>query len=260
MKRIKQIQTADAVRFFQKSMMEKYKLVTYTNKNEPAVFMGCYHARDLNKILQHRGLSIVLWLGTDALRYLQRPNVADSLRGENIRHIAQSEYIARDLDKVGLKYKRINIATSNYKANPVPLGDTVYMYYGGNQEHFQNFYNYPLFKEIQEELSSIKFLAACRGRFKPIEMPAVYENCFMGLRLTPHDGLAETVVEMGMMGRRCVWNEPFPGCYQWENKEDVKNAILKEHKNIGKTNTQLIKEVERYIETGTDWLKEKYWI
>lgn len=257
--KIKQILTSKAVRFFQRSMMQKYNLNPYNSIHKPALFMGCYNPRDANEIYRHKSLAVILWVGTDAMRYLQSPNIADSLKASHIKHIAQCEYIAKDLDRVGLEYKRLNISTSNYKRNPVPLGKSVYMYYGGNDAAFKNFYNYPLFIELSEELKHIQFISSYRGKFKPVEMPAVYEDCFIGLRLTPHDGLAETVVEMGMMGRRCVWNEPFPGCYQWKDKEDVKNAILKEHENIGKTNIQLTKDVEKYLETGTDWLKLNFW-
>jgi len=254
--RIKQIMTSPEVRFFQKSIMEKYKLVQYNDKYNPALFMGCYHNKDLNRILQHKAFAVILWVGTDAMRYLQKPDIADSLRASHIKHIAQCEYIARDLDRVGLKYKRLNISTSNYKKNPVPLGKSVYFYHGITK---RDFYNYHLFIDIAEELRHINFINGYTGKFKPTEMPAVYEDCFIGLRLTPHDGLAETVVEMGLMGRKCVWNEPFPGCYQWKNKEDVKNAIFKEYKFVGTTNAKLAKDVEKYLETGTDWLKGSFW-
>jgi len=257
--KIKQILTSGSVIFFQKSMMEKYNLNPYKSIHEPALFMGCYNSKDINRIYRHKSLAVIFWTGADAMRYLQSPNIADSLRASHIKHIAQCEYIVRDLDRVGLKYKRLNISTSNYKRNPVPLGKSVYIYYGGNDAAFKNFYNYPLFIEISNELKNIQFISGYRGKFKPIEMPAVYEECFIGLRLTPHDGIPHTVIEMGMMGRKCVWNEPFPGCYQWKNKQDVKNAILKEHENIGKTNVELAKQVEKYLDIGTNWLKESFW-
>ena len=90
-------------------------------------------------------------------------------------------------------------------------------------------------------------------------MPEIYKSSFIGLRLTPHDGLPETVLEMGMMGRRCVWNGDFPGCYRWETEQDIIDAILKERENIGKTNYKLVEDINNYMEQGNDWLKTKYY-
>ena len=75
-----------------------------------------------------------------------------------------------------------------------------------------------------------------------------------------HDALSNTVCEMGMMGRRSVWNDSFPGAYRWKNKQDVIDAIIEEHKNIGKTNTKLVEEVTEFLDIGTDWLDTDYWI
>lgn len=235
-------------------MAKKYNLKDYHSKRKPALFFGCYNHEDLMNIITHRGFVLLLWLGTDAMRITSR--LAKSLNKPNIHHICSSEYIAKDLKKAGLKYKRINLAITNHIPNPQPLGDFVYFYYGRNRE---SFYGHPTALRIMEKLRDIKFIFGTVGKFHINQMSDVYKKCFIGLRLTIHDGLPQTVLEMGMMGRRCVWNGDFPGCYRWENDQDIIDAILKERENIGKTNYELIKEIEEYMEQGNNWLNTKYY-
>ena len=131
---VKQIQTSDAVIFFHAEMAKKYNLKEYWNKREPLLYMGCYKKEDVTTITNHKGFVLLLWLGTDAMRIT--PDRAKALKKKNIHHIAQCDYIARDLKRAGLKYKRINVAITNHKPNPQPLGDSVYFYYGRNNPEF----------------------------------------------------------------------------------------------------------------------------
>jgi len=108
-------------------------------------------------------------------------------------------------------------------------------------------------------LKDIKFIFATKGTFPIWQMPDIYKKCFIGLRLTPHDGLPQTVLEMGMMGRKCVWNGDFPGCYQWENDHNIIDAVYKERENIGKTNHKLIEDINNYMEQGNNWLNTEYY-
>ncbi len=250
---VKQIETSDSVIFFHKLMAEKYNLKDYYSKKEPVLFMGCYKDEDVYKIINHKGFVLLLWLGTDAMRIT--PKRVALLNKRNIHHIAQCEYIARDLKKAGLKYKRINVAISNHKPNPQPLGDSVYFYYGRNNPEF---YGFSIVKRLKDKYKEFKFIFATIGTFPIWQMAEIYKSSFIGLRLTPHDGLSETVLEMGMMGRRCVWNEPFPGCYQWKTDYDIIDAIYKERENIGETNYKLVEEITNYMESG-DWLNTDYY-
>jgi len=249
---IKQIQTSDGVIFFHAEMAKKYNLKEYSNIRKPVLFMGCYNDSDVKKITDHKGFVLLLWLGTDAMRIT--PDKAKVLKKKNIHHIAQCDYIAKDLKKAGLKYSRINVAITNHKPNPQPLGDSVYFYYGRNNPEF---YGLSRVVRLKEKYKDIKFIFGTIGTFPIWKMPDIYKSSFIGLRLTPHDGLSETVLEMGMMGRRCVWNESFPGCYQWETDQDIINAIYKERESIGTTNHGLIKEIQEYMEQGNNWLNTK---
>jgi len=251
---VKQLQTSGGVIFFHAEMAKKYNLVDYYNNNKPALFMGCYNKSDMNNIINHKGFVLLLWLGTDAMRITS--DRAKLLNRHNIHHIAQSEYIARDLKRAGLKYKRLNIAITNHKPNPQPLGEYVYFYYGRNNPEF---YGLSRVAKIKEKYKDLIFVFGTIGTFPIKQMPTIYKQSFIGLRLTPHDGLPETVLEMGMMGRKCVWNGDFPGCYQWKTDQDIIDAIYAERENIGKTNHKLVKDIENYMVQGNNWLKTEYY-
>ena len=251
---IKQLETSGGVIFFHSTMAEKYNLIDYSNHKDPVLFMGCYKDIDVKKIINHKGFVLLLWLGTDAMRIT--PQRARSLGKSNIYHICSSEYIEKDLKKAGLKYKRINLAITTHVPNPHPLGEYVYFYYGRTNPEF---YGSSRAVRIKEKLKDIKFIFATKGTFPIWEMSGVYKKCFFGLRLTPHDGLPQTVLEMGMMGRKCVWNGDFPGCYQWGNDQNIIDAIYKERENIGRTNHKLIEDINNYMEQGNNWLNTEYY-
>lgn len=224
----------------------------------PTLFFGLYRKNDFDVLMYHQGLAVVLWAGTDALRQLTNPERVKLLDKPNIKHIAQSDFIEEDLKKAGLKYKRINITANRDVGNPKPLGDSVYFYNGVIPD--LDLYNYKLYKEVEKELPHINFISVSPGTYPSEELIVIYEKCFINLRLTTHDGLSNTVVETGLMGRRSVCNNTFPGSYRWENKQDIINAILTEHENIGKTNIKLVEEIENYLNIGDDWLNSDYWL
>ena len=239
-----------------KPMMDKFGLVPYHDKQAPALFFGCYVPRDIAAITRHKSIAVVLWGGTDAMKSLTMR--AKYLKKPNIFHIAESDFIEKDLQKAGLKYKRVNMSYHRHVSNPKPLGDSVYLY--ASCKGREKFYGHDVFMQLKEEMPHIKFIFSRQFQYdRDTEMPAIYEQCFINLRLTPHDGLSSTVVEAGLMGRKSVYNNTFPGAYRWKNKEDIKEAILKEHANIGKTNIELVKEIEDYLDIGTDWLTTKFW-
>ena len=55
-------------------------------------------------------------------------------------------------------------------------------------------------------------------------MPKIYGECFIGLRLTEHDGNANMVQEMKAMNIPVVHNQSDYGL-KWKNIEDIINYI-----------------------------------
>ncbi len=71
------------------------------------------------------------------------------------------------------------------------------------------------------------------------EIPSIYKQCFLGIRLTQQDGNANTVQEMGLMGIKCVHNGEFPNAINWFNLNDIIKIINEEKKKIGKKDENL---------------------
>ena len=241
---IKQGKVSEALRF---DFLRKFKLKAYHDRDKPCVFFGCYKGRDVMRIINHKGLAVVCWRGTDILGMTKED--IKVLRKPNIFHIAISDYIAKDLDRHGLKYKRFPVTATRLKFNPVPLGDAVYTYIDKRRPH-----EYGM--EIIKKLSG-KYNIIIGYDYPKEKMPGIYRHCFIGLRLTRHDGLPNTVIEMGLMGRKCVCNCGLPNAISYINYEDIINAIEAERKKIGVVQFDVARKVFDYLNIGKEWLSEK---
>jgi glycosyltransferase involved in cell wall biosynthesis len=70
-------------------------------------------------------------------------------------------------------------------------------------------------------------------------MPEIYSDCFIGLRLTQHDGNANTVQEFNAMNIPIIFNGP--GGVKWKNALDIIN-IIKSFQTCEKENNIVEKE------------------
>jgi len=89
----------------------------------------------------------------------------------------------------------------------------------------------------------------------------IYERCFCGLRLTKHDGLPNQVIEMGVMGRRTIYNGDIPGSISWNKNnidEIIKNIDIESQK-IGTINYEVSNNIKNFIDVKNDWLDTKFW-
>ena len=61
-------------------------------------------------------------------------------------------------------------------------------------------------------------------------MPEIYSKCFIGLRLTEHDGNANTVQEFNSMNIPIIFNGD--GGIKWEDENDIINTIKMHFSNL----------------------------
>jgi hypothetical protein len=89
----------------------------------------------------------------------------------------------------------------------------------------------------------------------------VYKKCFLGLRLTQHDVVANTACEMGLMGRRMIWNGDLPNAIHYENNVDkIAELIRKEWENRSILDyKKTAQDVYDYLDVGEDWLDTGYY-
>jgi len=243
------------LKFFKDSFLKKFDLQGYCNWEEPTVFFGLYNT---NTIYQHKGMGVVVWTGSDAKRLIGKPKLVKYLKKtKHIFHIAISNFIERDLKKVGLPYISLPVLPTEIQSiRPYPLGKCVYMYTSAENpkmygEHFVH--------EIKRELPNIKFIICNKNSYSRKQLIQVYKNCFIGLRLLSHDGLSNTVVELGLMGRRVIWNGNTPNAIGWRNIDDVIKKIKYEQQFIGKQNTKIAEQVKDYVDIGKSWLDTEFY-
>lgn len=239
---------------FQKAFLAKFHLRVYNNPHQPAVFFGVYR-NQWSRLLAHKSLGVVVWAGSDAMN-LPDTFIKSLKARPNLRHIAISNFIAKDLEKYGLPYTMVPITPhvfAGYKAEK--LGSKVYVYLPDSDIKQRNFYGGDVVDKIRKEMPDLKFVFTKPGEFDKRSIMQLYKDCFMGLRLTPHDGMSNTVVELGLMGRRVVWNGEAPNAIPYSNYQDVIQAIRTEREKIGTKDTVLAKAVQKFIEVGEDWLE-----
>lgn len=250
-------QCASILKFFREPIKKKYGLTSYTNKEEPLFMFGCY-PRFFNHVRKHKGFLLIAWAGTDGVWLHNYRHFIKHLRSrENTYHIALSKFLSDDLTKAGIEHKIIPITPFvNKDIKPKPRGEYLYQY--SSKKHPER-YNCIMAKRAMA-LSCIKGFTATKDKFTREELLGVYERCFMGLRLTEHDGMPNTVAELGLMGRRCIYNGGTPNAIPWKGEKDIVRSIQKEYERRGADDTEAVSEAMReYLDVGTDWLNVEYW-
>jgi hypothetical protein len=198
-----------------RTFREKIGIFTYLDLDQPVVFFGCY-GNQIEKALKNNCFVVIIWTGGDIVGFMKNKEWVEAVRArDNIKHIAISNFIAADLEKLGFPYKMIPIAAKkNDDIESCPLGDSIYLYkekaYGGG-----------INAEVKRRLPHINFISCNLHTHDREGILDVYRQCFMGLRPIVHDGLSNTAVELGLMGRPIVWNGNTPNALNYENVDDI---------------------------------------
>lgn len=233
---------------------KKLGIPLYKDITKPVLFFGCYGSQ-IDKALKNTSTVVIIWAGSDIMGFMKdKEKVAEVKARDNIKHIAISKFISNDLTSIGFEHKCIPIAAqSNMDIYPFPLGDSVYVY----KPHL---YGRAFVDYAKEKLPHINFIGTTFHDHDRQGILDVYKKCFIGLRAIPHDGLSNTVVEMGLMGRRCVWNGGTPNALPYETKDDVVRLIESEYENRYKLDwEQTAIEMRKYM-TAEDFLDLDIWI
>lgn len=248
------------LKFFKPHVFRKYGFAEYTNPSLPCVLWGCYPSSQ-RKLISHKGLSVVVWRGSDAMNALKNQSFVQFLRQNTgrIKHIAISNFIERDLDKVGLPYKSIPITSMDYEyCNVMPRGGKLYMYGAPNDGALIK-YQAELAKSVAVQ-SGIPLIVAHKDKYnRNILINNIYRDCFLGLRLLSHDGLPNSGVELGLCGRNIVHNGNLPNSLHWRDEKDIVQIVLNEHAHRKENNLQIAEDVKKFINIDKNWLNIEYW-
>ena len=220
-------------------MTNKYNLMPYNNFLFPAIFMGMYTEEDFNLFSKHIGGATIIWFGSDAKDlsedWIDTVNTAVN--------IAVSEQVADTLESKGVDaivYPFNAVEPDMWPC--VPNGDKIFWYYGNSPD----FYGQKLIDQIKERLD-ITIIKAGFDTFTREELVSVYSQCFLNLRLTPHDGCPNTNIEMGLMGRRSIFNGDLPASIPWQSVDDICENILIEYSLREFSNKEISKIYHKFV-------------
>jgi hypothetical protein len=279
---VKQGVVSPSISYFSPFFFKIFDLKKYNNTLEPCVFFGCYDIDDLNKILKHSGYKIIIWAGSDS-DYKRRDFAKKALfylkNTKKIFHIAISDYIYSDLQHYHIPCKKIPFCIKNIDSyNPVSKGKSIYFYtsivnptlygcmlFSSIYEKLKNKYNF-IIGTCEEQMkykkhkNTRKYPFLQKAHFYK-NMKTVYSDCFVGLRLTKHDGNANTVQELGMYGIKCFYNgdDNLKNTIKWKDATDIIKNIEIEARTIGNIDIDLSKKVKDYLKPNNDWLNINYY-
>jgi hypothetical protein len=294
MQKINQMYCSNGVNFFDKKIRDNLKLEEYTDINKPVLFFGAYRTNleNTKKYNEHKGKCIFILTGSDISpyvssykkNYLVNINFFKKMDNERIKIITISNYQSSLLKKHNIPHKNINIGwTINNNYSPIPKGNSIYIYSNYKNDKYYGSY---IYEEIYKRLKNkYNFIIACSKKVDINQKKETltqqlitnypepfnaYKKCFIGLRLVPFDGNANTVKEMGICGIRVIHNGDDKNCVPWifnkilfndtikstdpiKNKalniavEDIIKKIEFEAQYIGKIDKKLSEDVKNNI-------------
>jgi hypothetical protein len=223
---------------------KKYNLTTYKDSLQPCTFIGMYRDKDFDAYVNHKAYKEIIFTGSDALNinkeWIRKLKKADKI-------YAISEQIQKSLEKNRIEsiLKTFNPTIAD-QWKPTPNGNSIYWYYGKGAE---DFYGAELIKEIESKIS-IPIIKANYKTFNKSDLYKIYQDCFINLRLTPHDGCPNTNLQMGLMGRRSIYNGDLPHSIRWESVNDIINAIESEYETRHQDNTIIANDFYNFVKNN----------
>ena len=275
---INQMRVSRTIFFFKKDLLEKYKLKEYHSKNSPAFFYGIYTKTDLKAVIKHNSMKIIIWSGSD-INIKECDRVKEWIKElrnlKNIYFISNSRFISNDMRSLKLPFRFLPI--SGVKINrfkPIKKGKSIYIYTSATKP---STYGKHLYEKIIKRLPQFNFILATnkssiitakkRGvkiddrilSFNKNNIVQIYKKCFIGLRLTEHDGISYTVAEMGLCGIKCIHNGGQPNAIGYNGLEDIIKSIIKESKMMGTIDMNLALRTKKYLSIKSKWKDPKFY-
>lgn len=223
------------------SFLETLGLSQYHDSKAPCLFLGCYDDEDIRVIRNHTGMKIIHWMGQDALDALFLGKFHSLM---DCYHIAFHPNIQKTFkvlpDCMQGLLTHIDPWTVQGDFPVTPLGEMVYAYVPTSHPVY---HRHDIVADLIDELP-FKFYVS-DGSIPQNEWIAkkcnpVYDQCFIGLALNAYAGAANTIMQLGLKGRMVVTNAlETPNCISWSTIDDIKKAIFKEAKLIGRKNPHL---------------------
>jgi hypothetical protein len=206
----------------------KYGLTDYENCREPLVIFGMYRPDDLDIFTFHKGELIVVWQGMDSKDLLYEWQL--KLRAKMAKHYSISHWIKNSLDFYGIPNELKYISATIANLEPCRCGNSIYFYSSNLSHESASYYGEDMIEEISER-TGLNVIRTYHGLHTKDELIEIYKECFINLRLTTYDGCPNTNLEIGLMGRRSIFNGDIPHSIPWGSVDDIVYNVIKEYNN-----------------------------
>lgn len=222
-----QAHISNALASFESRFLKYFNLNLYESNTIPTVFFGIYTTQDLQNLLNHKSIKVVIWGGTDA--NINLPNrlstILEVKKIPNIIHFSISKNIYNNLlsQNIPSIFVNLNMVDKNLFHPPTSLGNKIFIF-NGQKPGQEPKYGENIYKEIIRRLPDFEFIFSCELNVSHDEMYSIYKQCFIMLRLTDHDGNANSVQECEAMKIPVIHNQSEYGI-KWKSVDDIVQLI-----------------------------------
>ena len=233
----KSIYVCDSLLRFKNRIMKKFNLNECNLKsNEPSFFFGLYTKKELEIVENYKGYVFLIFGGSDLhmIKHLKRTNNISLL------FISKNLFDRYTYYKLQYKYKYpemhiyLNLVDETI-FRPIDkklLGKSIYIYDGCKNVDINKrytIYNIETIFKVKSKLPFLNYIHSSDNFIAYEDMPTIYKQCFIGLRLTNGDGNANTVQEFEAMRIPIIHNQSNYGI-KWYSVDHIISIIKKYYK------------------------------
>lgn len=210
---------------FKERFMNKFQLSTLDNEYNPCLFFGIYSDNDLIAVKNHRGLKYIIFGGEDIninmFHCLETMKELTFLH--NIIYIAISKNIYNRLKSLHISSILVNfnlVRTDLFLPIPLKEHGNKIMIFNGQCLGREKIYGESFYIQLMRKLPQYEYILSNQLNIPYEEMPEIYKQCFVMLRLTENDGNANSVQECECMNIPVIHNHSDYGL-KWKNVDDI---------------------------------------
>lgn len=244
---IEHIKFSDTMSFFRERVEKKFDLKPVTSSDQPCVMWGISTKQDYKFLKTHKAPVILVFRGGDST-FIKKFD--KKLLKKPVRIYAPSRFVSQTLSGYKIKHKILPLTGCPMDIDTEPRGECIYHY---DSRKKTSTYGRQYIPEI-ERRTGLKVIKTNKFTYQRGELLDVYRQCFIGLRLTTHDGLPNTVLEMGMMGRRCIYNGDIPYSIPWRGIDDICKNVMVEYESRHESNEFISESIKNHLNVGSRWL------
>jgi len=215
--------------------LDIYNPLVEAHTDKPLLVFGLFTREDIKLLITHKSTIYLMWAGIDCDDSTeQRKNLLQQfqLKYPSVKHFAISTDIKNKLAAYKIQSDRINVDLTDHSIfNDRDVittnGNTIYIFNGMPGTHYEKLYGEQLYLQLQCELPQFSYILSNKmTAVSPIEMYNIYKTCFIGIRLSKHDGLATMVSEMLSMKIPVIHNGDHPNAIKWSDIDSIKRKIM----------------------------------